>query len=257
VALTRKSVQMAITETAAYLTDGENPVSSCRIHDLPQQQRPREKLAAHGPSTLTDDELLALFISSGMHGLSAIDIGRNLLKKFGSLGALGGISAAQLAQEKGLGMAKGSKLAAAFELGNRVAREQIHNHPLDTPAQLYALFGPQLSHLQHEQVRVIVLDARLHHIATETVSVGTVNETCAHPREIFKPVISRSGYGFILIHNHPSGNPYPSKSDKILTDLIVQGAEFLKIKMHDHIIIGRPAAGQRGYFSFREVGLIH
>ena len=199
---------------------------------------------------------MALFISTGMKGLSAIQIGRNLIAKYGTMGALGGLSVSQLAKEKGLGLAKASKLAAAFELGTRVAREQIQSRPLDTPQLIYECFGPQMGHLAKEQVVVAVLDTRLRHIGTEIVSIGTVNESSAHPREIFRPVITRGGYSFILIHNHPSGDPSPSRADEIVTRKLVDASKFMQIEMLDHMIIGRAAEGRLPYFSFREAGLV-
>ncbi len=223
---------------------------------MPYDQRPREKLALLGAGALGNDELMALFISTGMKGLSAIQIGRNLIQKYGSMGALGGMSVSQLAKEKGLGLAKASKLAAAFELGSRVAREQLQNRPLDRPQLIYEFFGPQMSHLAKEQVVVAVLDTRLRHIGTEIVSIGTVNEASAHPREIFRPVITRGGYSFILIHNHPSGDPSPSRADEVVTRKVVDAAKFMQIEMLDHLIIGRGAEGRLPYFSFREAGLV-
>ena len=247
---------MFMTESKTGLADGEHDLPSSRIQDMPYDQRPREKLALLGPTALGNDELMALFISTGMKGLSAIQIGRNLITKYGTMGALGGLSVSQLAKEKGLGLAKASKLAAAFELGTRVAREQIQSRPLDTPQLIYQCFGPQMGHLAKEQVVVAVLDTRLRHIGTEIVSIGTVNESSAHPREIFRPVITRGGYSFILIHNHPSGDPSPSRADEIVTRKLVDASKFMQIEMLDHLIIGRAAEGRLPYFSFREAGLV-
>ena len=119
-----------------------------RIHDLPQGERPREKLALLGPGALSNAELMALFIASGSKGRSAIDIGSELISKYGSMGALGAMPVAELAKEKGLGLAKASKLAAAFELGVRVAREQTQSAILDTPERIFEYFGPQMAHLE-------------------------------------------------------------------------------------------------------------
>src|SRR6478735_7217366 len=130
-----------------------------RICDMPYDQRPREKLALLGPAALDNSELMALFISTGTKGRSAIDIGRNLITKYGSMGALGGLPVGELSKEKGLGLAKASKLAAAFELGTRVAREQMQDTPLDTPELIHGFYGPQMRHLSQEQVVVAVVDA--------------------------------------------------------------------------------------------------
>ena len=131
----------------------KEPVSSL-IRDMPSHLRPREKMAAFGAGALDNAELMALFISTGTKGRSAIDIGRALLSRYGSLAAVGMMPVAELAKEKGLGLAKASKLVAAFELGSRVSREQSRELPLDTPTLIYETFGPQLCHLAHEQVLV-------------------------------------------------------------------------------------------------------
>ncbi len=232
-----------------------DPLSS-RIQDMPYDQRPREKLAALGPAALDNAELMALFIATGMKGRSAIEIGRELIAKYGSMAALGGLPVAELSKIKGLGLAKASKLAAAFELGTRVAREQLRDVSLETPELIHNFFGPQLRHLSQEQVMVAVLDSRLRHVATTVVSVGTVNDSSAHPREILRPVITRGAYGFILIHNHPSGDPSPSRADELITRRIVEAAKLMQVCFLDHVIIGRPSPGRAAYYSFREAGLV-
>jgi len=232
-----------------------DPLSS-RIQDMPYDQRPREKLASLGPAALDNAELMALFISTGMKGRSAIEIGRELIAKYGSMAALGGLPVAELSKIKGLGLAKASKLAAAFELGTRVAREQLRDVSLETPELIHNFFGPQLRHLSQEQVMVAVLDSRLRHLATMVVSVGTVNDSSAHPREILRPVITRGAYGFILIHNHPSGDPSPSRADEIVTKRVVDAAKLMQVCFLDHVIIGRPSPGRAPYYSFREAGLV-
>ncbi len=227
-----------------------------RIQDMPYDQRPREKLASLGPAALNNSELMALFISTGIKGRSAIDIGRDLIAKYGSMGALGGLPVAELSKEKGLGLAKASKLAAAFELGSRVAREQVQDKPLDTPELIHNFFGPQLRHLSQEQVVVATLDSRLRHMGTTVVSVGTVNDSSAHPREILRPVITRGAYGFILVHNHPSGDASPSHADEIVTRHLVAAAKIMQVRFLDHVIIGRPSPGRAPYYSFREAGIV-
>lgn len=227
-----------------------------RIQDLPYHQRPREKLSQLGPAALNNAELMALFISTGTKGRSAIDIGRDLITKYGSMGALGGLPVSELAKEHGLGLAKASKLAAAFELGTRVAREQVRDIPLDTPQLIHEFFAPQLRHLAQEQVVVAVVDARLRHVGTTVVSMGTVSESTAHPREILRPVITRGAHGFVLIHNHPSGDPSPSRADEIVTRRLVEAASLMQVHFLDHVIIGKPSPGRTPYYSFREAGVV-
>jgi DNA repair protein RadC len=230
--------------------------SGARICDLPYDERPREKLSKLGPSALDNAELMALFLCTGVRGRSAIDIGRDLIRKYGSLAALGRLPVSELAREPGLGPAKASKLSAAFEMGTRVAREQLREVPLDTPELIHQMYGPQMSHLAQEQVVVAVLDTRLRHIGTCVASIGTVNESTAHPREILRPVITRGAHGFVLIHNHPSGDPSPSRSDESVTRRLVEAAALMQVRFLDHVIIGRPSPGRSPYYSFREAGLI-
>jgi DNA repair protein RadC len=227
-----------------------------RIQDLPSDQRPREKLSRLGPAALDNAELMALFISTGTKGRSAIEIGRDLIMKYGSMSALGALPVGELAKERGLGLAKASKLAAAFELGIRVAREQVRDIPLDTPERIHDFFGPQVRHLAQEQVWVAVLDTRLRHIGTTMISMGTVSESTAHPREVLRPVITRGAYGFILIHNHPSGDPSPSRADEVVTRSLLEASNLMQVKFLDHVIIGRPSPGRMPYFSFREAGVV-
>ena len=162
----------------------------------------------------------------------------------------------KLAKEKGLGIAKASKLAAAFELGCRVAREELREVPLDTPELIHDYFGPQLRHLSQEQVVVATLDARLRHVGTIIAAVGTVSDASAHPREILRPVITRGAYGFVLIHNHPSGDPTPSRADEIITRRLVEAATLMQVCFLDHVIVGRPSPGRSAYYSFREAGIV-
>lgn len=227
-----------------------------RIKDMPDDERPREKLARHGPGYLDNAELLALFLGTGMKGKSAIQLGREILRHFGSLHALGSADFESLLACPGLGPAKSCQLAAAFEMGARLAREQIASTPLDSPERIYQAFGPQLSLLDHEKLIVAMVNSRLEHIHTTIVSSGVLTETSAHPREVLQPVIMRKAYGFVLIHNHPSGDPTPSHADRGFTRRLQEGAELLGLRLVDHIIIGRPAAGRDPYHSFREYGLL-
>lgn len=226
------------------------------INDLPDQQRPREKMAQLGAGSLSDAELLAIFLRVGVKGESAIDLGQRLLSQHGGLAALGGLDLAQLISEHGLGLAKAAQLAAAFELGSRVAREQACRVPLDSPQAAYEIFAPQMRHLSHESLRIALLDTRLRGVRYLTISEGGLNETVAHPREILHPVILHKAYGFLLVHNHPSGDPSPSRADRELTKRVAAAATLLQVEFLDHLVIGRPSQQNEGYFSFRESGLL-
>jgi DNA repair protein RadC len=121
---------------------------------------------------------------------------------------------------------------------------------------IYEHFAHHMANQASEQAIVATVDSRLMHTSTTTVSSGTVNETTAHPREILRPVISRNAYGFILIHNHPSGDPSPSRADDRVTENLRKAAELMQIKFLDHIIIGRPASGRQAFYSYRASGVI-
>lgn len=234
----------------------ETDTPSQRICDMPSGRKPREKLAALGPAALDNAELMALFISTGTKGRSAIDIGRDLIQKYGSMGSLGGLPVAELSKEKGIGLAKASKLAAAFELGIRVAREQLHAVQLDTPELIYDYFGPQMRHLTQEQVICVTLDTRLRHMGSTVISMGTVSEASAHPRDVLRPVITRGAFGFVLIHNHPSGDPTPSRADERVTLNLVEASKLMQVTFLDHVIIGRESPGRMPFYSFRAAGVI-
>jgi DNA repair protein RadC len=226
------------------------------INDLPDQQRPREKMAHAGAASLSDAELLAIFLRVGVKGENAIEVGQRLLACHGGLGALGQLGIAQLAREHGLGLAKAAQLAAAFELGSRVAREESVRVPLDCPEAAYEIFAPQMRHLAHESLRIALLDTRMRAIRFLSISEGSLTETVAHPRDILHPVVLHKAYGFLLVHNHPSGDPSPSRADRELTRRLATSAELMQVEFFDHLIVGRPSQGHEGYFSFREAGLL-
>ncbi|MEP4078926.1 RadC family protein [Haloferula sp.] len=226
-----------------------------RIQDLPDDDKPREKLARLGASSLDNAELLALFIGSGSKDKNAIEVGQEILKHFGSLNSLGGAGLDELLTCPGIGPAKGSLLAAAFELGARAAREQVSQTPLDSPERIHESFAPQLAWLGQERLLIAMVDSRLRHTGTIEISSGTLNETSAHPREVLRPVMLRNAYGFVLIHNHPSGDPAPSEADRQFTRRLAEAADILQLRFVDHVIIGRPDKGRDPYFSFREAGL--
>lgn len=227
-----------------------------RICDLPLDDRPREKLAKFGAGVLDNAELIALFLRTGTKGRSAIRIGHDLLEHYGSIGSVGSAGVGELAKQPGLGLAKACQLVAAFELGARAAREQLNQSPLDSPEQIYRTFAPQLAWLRHEKLLVALLDTRLRHAGTVEVSTGSLTETSAHPREILRPVITRGAYGFVIIHNHPSGDPAPSRQDETFTRRLIEATDLLQLRFLDHLIVGRPDAGRTPYYSFREAGII-
>jgi len=231
-------------------------MSQLKIHEMPREERPREKLAAHGPSALSNPELIAILLRTGVVGTNAIEVARELLEKYGSLGGLSRCSVDELAKVRGVGFAKAVQLVAAFGLGQRLAHETWSKQKIDSPEIVNELVGAELRALRKESLRVILLDTRYHLIRIEQVSLGSGNESIAHPREIFPPAVVSSAYAVIVVHNHPSGDPSPSQADHSLTRRLAEAAELLQIKLLDHIIIGAHAEGSPGYFSFKEAGVL-
>lgn len=234
----------------------QSAVASLTIHELPEQERPREKLAAHGAAALTDSELIAILLRTGVQGANAVDVARSLLAQFTSLGGLSRCSVQELSRIKGVGQTKAVQLAAAFNLGSRLARETLSKSKLDAPELIYDLLGAEMRALSRESLRVVLLDTRYRLIRVEEVSLGSLNESLAHPREIFRPALIYSAYAIIAVHNHPSGDPAPSEADRRLTRRLADAAQLLQITLLDHVIIGAPDGGRAPYFSFKEAGLL-
>lgn len=208
---------------------------------------------------MSDVELLAIFINTGSKGENAIQVAQRLLRTYGnSLREISRREAADLINEvKALGPAKAAHLAAAFELGRRAEKERVIEVPLDSPERVYELVGSEMQSFTQEVLRVVLLNTRLSWIRSDDVFTGGLNETMAHPREILKKVLVHSAYAFIVVHNHPSGDPTPSEADRRLTRNLREAAEVMKVQFFDHIIIGAPSEGRpQPYFSFREAGLI-
>jgi DNA repair protein RadC len=231
-------------------------MATLRIHELPEQERPREKLATLGAAALSDSELIAILLRTGLPGANAVDVARQLLAQYQSLSGLARCTVAELSKIKGVGPAKAVQLAAAFGLATRLARETLVRQRLDTPELIYSLLGAEMRALSRESLRVILLDTKFMLLRIEEISHGSLNESVAHPREIFRPAITYAAYALILVHNHPSGDPAPSDADLRLTRRLNEAADLLQIRFLDHVIIGSGDNGRRPYFSFREAGVM-
>ncbi len=227
-----------------------------KIREMPEPERPREKLMAHGAAALTDPELIAILLRTGVRGANAIEVARELLERYKSLGDLSRCTVKELAAIRGIGNAKAVQLVAAFGLGQRLAQESFVRKKIDSPELVCALVGSEMRMLHKESLRIILLDTRYHMLRIEEVSLGSLNESIAHPRDVFRPAIIFSAYAVIVVHNHPSGDPSPSQADHSLTRRLSEAAELLQIKLLDHIIIGAPAEGRAPYFSFKEAGVL-
>ena len=227
-----------------------------KIREMPQDDRPREKLIARGATALTDSELIAILLRTGLPGANAVEVAAKLLERYKSLNGLSRCTIDEIAEIPGIGPAKALHLVAAFNLGQRLARETLAREKIDTPELVYNLLSAEMRVLHKESLRVILLDTRYRLLQIQEVSLGSVNESIAHPRDVFRPAVISSAYAVIVVHNHPSGDPSPSQSDHSLTRRLAEAAELLQIKLLDHIIIGAPAEGRPPYFSFREAGVL-
>jgi DNA repair protein RadC len=227
-----------------------------RIHDLPESERPREKMLRHGPGSLTDAELLAIFFGSGIVGLSAIGLGQLFIGRYSSLNALSRLSVGELQAQKGIGEAKALHLAAAFELGKRLARESYNGTPMNQPDAILSLMGAEMRAEPQEVLKIVLLNTRLTLLGIEEITRGSINETVAHPRDVLHHVVRRRAHGFVIVHNHPAGDPQPSTADRNFTRRLREASEIMQVSFIDHIIIGLPSAAHAGYFSFRENGAL-
>ena len=229
---------------------------SLKISELPQEERPREKLLARGAAALTDPELIAILLRTGLPGANAIEVARQLLKRYGSLSGLSRCTVKEIEKIPGIGKAKALHLMAAFGLGQRLANERLAKQKLDSPELVHELMAAEMRALHKESLRVVLLDTRYHLIRIEEVSLGSVNESIAHPRDVFRPAVVASAYAVIVVHNHPSGATSPSEADLNLTKRIAAGARILQINFLDHVIVGQATANGPGYFSFKEAALL-
>lgn len=224
------------------------------IHDLPDGERPREKLLRMGPGALGDDELLAIFLRTGVPGENAIAIGRRLLNNHGGLPGLARTETQLLAKEHGIGPAKACQLAAAFELGVRLARRNLDRVELTSPEKIYSFMAPQMQALKTESLRVLALDSRLRCQQVHEVTRGSSNQTVALVRDVLRPVLLNQSPSFAIVHNHPSGDPTPSRADLRFTEELLQAARLMELNLTDHVIIGHPSSHSDPYYSFIENG---
>jgi len=222
------------------------------ITDWPEGERPREKLLARGAASLSDAELLAIFLRTGMLGKSAVDLARELLSRFGSLTQLFGASETDLCKTKGMGQAKYVQFQAVLEMSRRALQEEFQRgDALDSPRAVRDYLRLSLGGREQEIFLVLFLDTRHRVIASEELFHGTLSQTSVYPREVVKRALSHNAAAVILAHNHPSGVAEPSQSDIMLTDALKQALSLVDVRVLDHLIV---AVGKT--LSFAEKGLI-
>jgi DNA repair protein RadC len=225
-----------------------------KIRDWPSEERPRERLLAKGEGALSDSELLAILLRTGdaAEGASAVDLARTVLRRAGGLKGLDNVSPAGLAKTKGIGPAKAAQIRAAIELGKRMQSGRLRRgRGFTSSNEVAEHFLPYLRGLRKEVFKVLLLDARNRMIREETVSEGSLTASIVHPREVFKVAVEESAASVILIHNHPTGDPTPSKEDRAITRQLVKAGDIMNIKVLDHIIVGDGV-----YLSFADQGML-
>lgn len=224
------------------------PKRSPGIRDWPITERPREKLLHFGPGTLTDAELLAIVLRTGTAGRNVIDLAREILTNDGSLTRLARKNVSELQRIRGLGKAKSVELFAMFEIGRRVECAEEEEVPVvHGPDDVARRMIPKLRDRRSEVFVLLVLDSRNGVKHESEVTAGTLNASLVHPREVYKCAIDHLAASIIVVHNHPSGNPEPSREDIEITRQLVEAGKIIGIPLHDHIVIGRD-----GYTSLAE-----
>lgn len=215
-----------------------------------ERELPRERLRQSGVSILSVAELIALVLRTGAAGVSALALAEQVLRSFGSLDAVVAAGDAELARLPGLGPAKIASLRAAIELGARQARVPMHpGARFVGPEQIEAHFGPRLRRVQQELFMVLLLDARHRLIREVEVSRGSLNQSLVHPREVFAPALREAAAAILVVHNHPSGDPSPSREDHEVTRRLVKVGEILGIPLLDHVVVAA-----QGHTSFARNG---
>jgi DNA repair protein RadC len=226
--------------------------SSFTVRDLPRQERPRERLHKFGPEALSAQELLALVIGRGIPKKSVMSISQELLVKFGNVKAISQATIEELSQIKGIGLAKAAQIKACFELGKREDLEaELKNFDIKSPEAVVKAIHASIKDKAKEHFKLILLNPRNKIIGISTISIGTLNASLAHPREVFKDAITHSAASVVLAHNHPSGDPDPSEDDMNITKRLIEVGKILGIEVIDHIIVAK-----NGFFSFKERNLI-
>jgi len=218
------------------------------IKELPEAERPRERLKLYGPGALSTAELLAIILRTGVEGESVLALASRLIARYGGLVGLAGADFADLCAEKGVGPAKAAQLKAAFELGRRLLVASPQERPLvRSPADAANLLMLEMGFLAKEHLKTVLLDSKNRVLGIPTICVGGLNIAAVQVGEIFREAIKANAAAIIVVHNHPSGDPTPSPEDIVLTRQIVQAGKLLGIEVLDHIIIG-----QQRYVSLRE-----
>ncbi len=217
-----------------------------RIKEIPEENRPRERLQRSGPASLNNAELLAVILGQGTVGMNAVDLANLLIAEHG-LERLTTLSEKELRKVKGIGPAKAAQITALFEFSKRCSLKSKEKTPVRTAQEVYEYAKEILDGKDKEHILILYLDSKNRINKHETISMGTLNSSLIHPREVFKTAIKENTNSIIITHNHPSGDPTPSRDDRDITKELRRAGELLEIEVLDHVIIGRDS-----YYSFKE-----
>jgi len=208
------------------------------IREMPEDERPRERLLKYGPEALSNAELLAIILRTGSRKENVVNMCSRIFSEY-SLKRLSQANIKQLMQIHGIGAAKAAQIAAVFELARKL--EGFTDEPkrrIRSPADVYSLLYPKMREHKRERLVALLLDTKNHVLREEIISIGSLNANIVHPREVFKAALMESCASVILSHNHPSGDPTPSREDIAVTEKLVEGGKLLGIDVLDHIVIG-------------------
>ena len=243
--------------------------SSFTVNDMPKAERPRERLQKLGAEALSVQELLALVIGRGVAGRSVMTIAQELMARFGNAGRISEATAEELSMVKGVGPAKAAQLKACFELGKRKELETEYgyeDYDIKNPQIVAKVIRTHIKDMKKEHFMLMALNTRNKIIRIDNISVGTLNASLVHPREVFNKAIAHAASSVVIAHNHPSGDPEPSEEDLKITRRLVDAGRILGIEVLDHIIIGKHTVKsaitehskpeKEGYCSLKEKGLI-
>ena len=230
-----------------------------RIHDLPAQERPRERLVAHGAENLSKAELIAILLRTGLKGRSALHVAEEIISRFQTFEALARAPLEALCEVKGVGRDKAVTLKAAFTLAVHMAREMRGETPLvETPDQVADLLREDLRHAAAELFFVVLVNTRRRLIKVEKLSSGTLDTILVHARDVFRAAILTNAAAVVIVHNHPSGDPTPSESDLKVTRDLIRAGQLLKIEVLDHVILGRATHERpKDWVSLKELGYFY
>jgi DNA repair protein RadC len=218
----------------------ERGKSSYRIKDINQNERPRERLASMGARVLSTAELLGILLRVGVKGENAIQVGQRLLREFNGLVGLQRATLTEICAQHGIGKAKAAQIKAAIDLGRRLAAQTPGDRPvIHSPEDAADLVQYEMSSLEQEQLRVILLNTRNHVLRIQTIYQGSLNSSQVRVGELFRPAVRENAAAIIVVHNHPSGDPSPSPDDLAITKAFVQAGKLLDIQVLDHLIIGQ------------------